>query len=106
MFRWLKESNRLTHLYAGFAIYVLGLLLAGIVLCCYNHTIDFAQSQADSMLVTASLLSLFSVFASMCSVECIQTVSGVGKWDWLDVLAGVLVPAIITIVIFIFTLVF
>lgn len=105
MFRWLKESNRLTHLYAGFAIYVLGLLLAGIMLSCYNHTIDFTQSQADSMLVTASVLSLFSVFASMCSVECIQTVSGVGKWDWLDVLAGVLVPVLITVVIAVLTVV-
>lgn len=99
IFSWLKESNRLSHMYVGFAIYVLGLLLAGIVLGCYNHTIDFTQSQADSMLVTTSVLSLFSVSASMCSVECIQTVSGVGKWDWLDVLAGVLVPVLLTVII-------
>lgn len=96
MFSWLKESNRLSHMYVGFAIYVLGLLLAGIILSFYNHTFDFTQSQADSMLVTTSVLSLFPVFSSMCSVEYTQKLCG-NKFDWIDILSGCMIPTIITL---------
>lgn len=35
----------------------------------------------------------------MCAVEYVQKSSGIGKFDWLDILAGMITPLIITIVI-------
>ena len=102
MFGWLGESNRMNHLGAGFIIYVLLMMISPLVLdACVDlpNRIYFSNSE---ILKFFSIMSLITVFISMCSVEFIQQYSKLGDWDWLDVLAGCLPELVITISILIF----
>lgn len=99
IFSWLKESNRLSHMYVGFAIYAVLMLLAIGVLSCFEQVTDFTGIQGTAIVFTCTFLCVMSVFIAMCAVEYVQKVSGVGKWDWLDVLAGMLVPVLLTVII-------
>lgn len=104
MLGWLKESNRMLHLKAGFILFVACIIMQGFVISMYNIRIDFTQEQSDAVMVTMSVASFLCVFFSMCSVEYIQK-SDDGRWDWLDVLAGSVAPVLITVVMVIITLV-
>ena len=94
MLKWLKESNRLKHLLCGAIIAVVGISIAIIL--------DFASVKP---LFIYSILVLYAVAVAMCSVEYIQAHSGIGRWDWLDILAGVIPPFILIFIIFIIELV-
>lgn len=98
LFDWLKESNRLSHLKVGFAIWVVMMIFGCTVLSIFEETTTFALMQANAVTITCSLLSMLSVFISMCSVEYTQKLCG-NKWDWLDILAGCIVPVLLTILI-------
>ena len=104
MLGWLKESNRMLHLKAGFTLFVACIIMQGFVISMYNIRIDFTQEQSDAVIVTMSVASFLCVFFSMCSVEYIQKSVG-GRWDWLDVLAGSVAPVLLTVVIAVLTVV-
>ncbi|MDM8232333.1 hypothetical protein QUW56_02825 [Phocaeicola barnesiae] len=104
MLGWLKESNRMLHLKAGFILFVACIIMQGFVISMYNIRIDFTQEQSDAVMVTMSVASFLCVFFSMCSVEYIQKAAG-GRWDWLDVLAGSVAPVLLTVVIAVLTVV-
>lgn len=101
IFNWLRESNRLSHLKFGFAIFVLMMLLGCSILSMFEEVTSFEPVQVEAITFTCSLLSTISVFIAMCAVEYTQKTSGIGKWDWLDILAGCLIPVLITIIVLI-----
>lgn len=83
---WLNESNRQKHALLGFVEFIL-------VFACLN------------------ILFMPPWFAALASFECVAATALAlefkdflygNKFDWLDALATVLVPAIITILIFIY----
>lgn len=76
MLGWLKESNRMLHLKAGFILFVACIIMQGFVISMYNIRIDFTQEQSDAVMVTMSVASFLCVFFSMCSVEYIQKAAG------------------------------
>ena len=95
LFKWLTVSNRPKHFYAGLMIYFLSFLAAVLSILALN--ID----NYSTHLIAAQ--SLFTVFASMCTVEYTQhNLCHAGKFDLLDIAAGCLVPLILTILIAIF----
>lgn len=96
---WLKESNRTSHLYVGFALWALLMLLGIGILSLFEQVTDFSDMQGMAIALVCVTLSDVAVFTAMCAVEYTQKYSGVGEWDWLDVLAGCLAPVIITVVI-------
>lgn len=89
LFGWLKNSNRPKHLKAGcviFLLWIIGtILLTGITM------------------LQAAFTGLVCVLVAMCSVEYIQESSG-GVWDWLDILAGIIVPGILTLLFWLWIL--
>lgn len=99
MFNWLKESNRTSHLYVGFALWVLLMLLGIGILSLFEQVTDFTDMQGTAIAMVCAILSDVAVFIAMCAVEYTQKYSGVGEWDWLDILAGCLIPVIITVII-------
>lgn len=97
-FDWLKESNRTSHLYVGFALWALLMLLGIGILSFFEQVTDFTDMQGMSIAMVCAILSDAAVFIAMCSVEYTQKLCG-NKFDWLDVSAGCLAPVIITVVI-------
>lgn len=95
---WLNESNRLSHLKVGFAIWVVVMLFGCSILSMFEQVTNFELMQAQAITTTCALLADFSVFIAMCSVEYTQKLCG-NKFDWLDILSGCLIPIIITIII-------
>ena len=89
LFGWLKISNRPKHLKAGIMIFVLWIVCTMIL--------------TNMTMIQSAFTGLVCVLVAMCSVEYIQKTSG-GKWDWLDILAGIIVPGILTILLWIWTL--
>lgn len=79
---WLTESNRPKHLKVGSLIYVMWML----------YMLYF-----DGSLIFSSVTALGAVFLAMVSVDYGQRTAG-SKFDWLDVLAGCLVPLVLTAV--------
>lgn len=104
IFNWLRESNRLSHLKVGLAIWIVVMLFGCAILSMFEEVTDFKLMQAQAITVTCALLADLSVFIVMCAVEYVQKSSGIGIWDWLDILAGILIPLIITFFIVIFIL--
>lgn len=99
---WLKESNRLSHLKVGFAIWIVVMLIGCSMLSMFEEVTDFELMQAQAITITCSLLADLTVFISMCSAEYVQKICG-NKWDWLDILAGCILPVIITVVVLFFS---
>lgn len=87
LFEWLKISNRPKHLKAGIIIFIIWI---GSVLLLTTMTI-----------LQATLTGTICVFVAMCAVEYIQKSIG-GKWDWLDILAGILLPIIVVLIIYLY----
>lgn len=98
VFDWLKESNRLSHLKVGFAIWIVVMLFGCSILSMFEEVTNFELMQAQAITTTCALLADLSVFIAMCSVEYTQKLCG-NKFDWLDVSAGCLAPVIITVAI-------
>ena len=86
-FGWLKVSNRPKHVKAGITIVLVMVLSAALL-----ELIGAGRFLIDSLLISEAVL------VAMMSVEFIQQSSGVGKWDWLDVLAGCL-PAVVLLAV-------
>lgn len=101
---WLKESNRLSHLKVGFAIWIVVMLIGCSMLSMFEEVTDFELMQAQAITITCSLLADLTVFISMCAVEYVQKSSGIGKFDWLDILAGMIIPFLTTVVIIIISI--
>lgn len=93
---WLKESNRMSHLKVGFVIWIVVMLFGCSILSMFEQVTNFELMQAKAITITCSLLADLSVFIAMCAVEYTQKQCG-NKWDWLDVLAGCLIPIILTL---------
>lgn len=80
---WLKESNHDKHLIAGFIIFIISLLLS------YSLTKnDYATL----------IISNFVVAACMATAEYKDKLYG-GKFDWEDILAG-MIPSIIADILY------
>ena len=82
---WLTESNRPKHLKVGSLIYAMWML----------YMLYF-----DSSLIFASVTALGAVFLAMVSVDYGQRTTG-SKFDWLDVLAGCMIPMLATLILLI-----
>lgn len=85
MINWLVSSNRQKHLLIGLAIFFATL---------FKGVID------GTTIVNNAILGSFITLTNMLSVEYGQKTCG-SKFDWLDVLAGTLIPFVLTIIIFI-----
>lgn len=81
--KWLIESNRQKHALLGLVIYGLWIL--------------FFALQGVSI-YAAAVTGLCCVTVAMLAVEYGQKTCG-SKFDWLDVVAGDLIPTIITMII-------
>ena len=89
IFSWITESNRLKHLMAGVAIMALMMAVA-----------LFANDIFEYKFNVFVILAFFGVFFSMLAVEFTQHfLCKVGKFDWLDILAGCLIPLLFTLLI-------
>ena len=97
IFGWLRESNRPKHIKAGIVIFACGILLLFVTMLVTFHSEDMPFYFMSRIALIGVLQALFTVCVAMCAVECIQESMG-GKWDWLDVAAGVLLPFIVTAV--------
>ena len=83
-----KESNRSKHVKAGTAIYIvmiLSQLFAGVS---YDNVWPY------------SVAATISVAIAMASVEYIQKSIG-GKFDYLDILAGCIIPVVLSLILMI-----
>lgn len=100
LFSWLLVSNRLKHLKAGAIIFICFLMFLCVATSIAAHASGMEFNDAYSLLSAAvySVTTLLSTLVAMCSVEYIQTTFQC-KWDWLDVLAGCLVPLVFTVII-------
>jgi uncharacterized membrane protein YqhA len=87
LFEWLKISNRPKHLKAGIIIFIIW--ISSILLL---TTMTILQT---------ALTGAICVFVAMCAVEYIQKSIG-GKWDWLDILAGIFLPVIAVLIIYLY----
>lgn len=99
IFNWLKESNRMSHLWMGFSIWLVLILLSVGCLSCFDALIGLSNMQGMAITITCAVICDASVFTAMCAIEYIQKASGIGRWDWLDVLAGILAPFLISVII-------
>lgn len=90
LYSWLLTSNRLKHLYVGSVLWVLWVLLGA------------AMSLSG---IQIAITGFVMVYIAMCSVEFKDKAYG-GAWDWLDILAGVLVPLAVLVFCLIYLLIF
>lgn len=85
---WFRESNRSKHLVAGIIVYVMMLAVPFMA-------VGFITLP---MVVGMAVGGMVATVIAMCTVEYIQKTLG-HPWDWHDVLAGTIVPAVITLII-------
>lgn len=78
------------HLYAGAVLLVLWILLGAAM-----HLSG----------IQIAITGFVMVFIAMCSAEFKDKAHG-GAWDWLDILAGVLVPLAVLVFCLIYLLIF
>lgn len=103
---WLKESNRMSHLKAGFIIWIALMFVASCCLSCFDSILGITKMQEVAIAITCTVLSDAAVLIAMCSVEYIQKSSGIGKWDWIDVLAGCIFPIFASLFVFAFSMIY
>ena len=89
LFEWLKISNRPKLVKASCFIFVFWIIAVQLL-----TAISTLQ---------AAFTGVVCVFIVMCTAEYIQKSSG-SVWDWLDVLAGIIVPVLFTVVLWIWSL--
>lgn len=83
LYEWLLQSNRLSHVKAGMLIFLLM-----IVFCFFFLDIKLDKSAIISSMITA---------ITAVSVDYKDKLWG-GKFDWLDIVATVLLPCMLTII--------
>lgn len=98
IFNWLKESNRLSHLKVGFAIWALFMLFSLSMCSFFENNVELNNTYGKMMVLLSTFGADFSMLSSMCSVEYAQKLCG-NKWDWLDILAGCLSGIILSLII-------
>lgn len=86
IFDWIKKSNRLSHFWAGFAIWLVLMLLSVGCLSCFDALIGLSNMQGVAITITCAVICDAAVLIAMCAVEYLQKEYGLSKWDWLDVL--------------------
>lgn len=105
MFGWMKVSNRPKHMKAGCFIFVasitLFLLIATLIIG--PMLADYSYAGSNRLFVLAMVQACIVVTVAMCAVEYIQKLMG-GKWDWLDIVAGCMIPILVTLLVFFFIL--
>ena len=84
---WLKESNRPKHMLAGMLVFL------AMLAVCLVLGVELASS---------AVISFFTTCIVAMSVDYKDKLYG-NTFDWLDVLATVLMPGVITIVVYIIT---
>ena len=82
MITWIKESNRWKHLLVGFGIHIFYLLAMLLSMC----------SSLGLIIIPAITTFLF-----MAAVEVKDKLGG-GKFDWLDILAGIIPSIVISVI--------
>lgn len=82
LYDWIFRSNRPAHVKAGIFVFV-----AMLVFCFFMLDIDFCKS---------AIVSFATTSISAMVVEYIQKKCGY-TFDWLDALATVLLPGIVTV---------
>lgn len=83
LYEWLLQSNRLSHVKAGMLIFLLM-----IVFCFFLLSISLGESAIVSLMTTAIVA---------ITVDYKDKLWG-GKFDWLDIVATVLLPCMLTII--------
>lgn len=81
-----KESNRSKHVKAGIAIYIVMILSQLFIGVSYDDMWPY------------SIVATISVAIAMASVEYIQK-SIEGKFDYLDILAGCIIPIALSLIL-------
>ena len=84
---WLKDSNRPKHMKAGMLVFL------AMLAVCLILGVDLASS---------AVISFFATCIVAVAVDYKDKLYG-NIFDWLDVLATVLTPGVITIVVYIIT---
>lgn len=92
LINWFKQSNRYKHSIVGILITAIYITLLGIL---FNDTTITSK-------ISICSISIFSAFTHMCAVEYKDIQYG-SKFDWNDILAGIIPPTVITILTFITT---
>ncbi len=82
---WLTENNRPRHILAGVVIYTLWMVVPSL--------------RGDDIIM-AAFRALLVVVMAMMAVEYGQKTCG-SKFDWLDVLAGCMIPMLATLILLI-----
>lgn len=82
LFGWLKDSNRPSHIKCGFLVFI------AMLVTCLVLGVNLASSLIIAFVATCIVAT---------AVDYKDKLWG-GKFDWLDVIATVLLPGIITVV--------
>lgn len=82
LFGWLKDSNRPNHIKCGFLVFI------AMLATCLVLGVNLASSLVIAFVATCIVAT---------AVDYKDQLWG-GKFDWLDVIATVLIPGIITVV--------
>lgn len=80
---WFNESNRKEHMYLGTVIYIISLLFCLIL---------------SISIINCAIISTYTVLGCMVSVEYKDKLYG-NKFDWLDIISGMIFPIIVSFVI-------
>lgn len=78
---WFKQSNRYKHLYTGILIYTFYTVLLVLL---------------NNSLLTSTIVGTISTVTHMMSVEFKDKLYN-SKFDWKDILAGSIIPFILTL---------
>lgn len=82
LFGWLKESNRPKHIKYGLAVFI------AMLASCLLLGVTFARSAVIAFIATAIVAT---------AVDYKDHLWG-GRFDWLDVVATVILPGMITVI--------
>ena len=80
---WFNKSNRKEHMYLGTVIYIISFLFCLIL---------------SISIINCAIISTFVVFGCMASVEYKDKRYG-NKFDWSDIISGMIFPTIVSFVI-------
>lgn len=90
---WFKQSNRYKHTIAG-------LLITSLYITLLNLLFNNSDIQSKVSIVSIALISNFT---HMCAVEYKDLLYN-SKFDWNDIIAGIIPSVILSIIIFIICL--
>lgn len=82
---WFNGSNRKKHMYIGTVIYIVSFIFCIIL---------------SLNVINCAIISTYTVIGCMASVEYKDKLYG-NKFDWSDIISGIIIPIIISITVII-----